>query len=171
MIRKAPRTLGHGGDPIVSVGLELATVGDQADAPPVYQSIDKPDEFSAVSDASVNLPNAITLSGYAATIGWLLGGSPLLAIYGIAADEADGRVARATGQTSDYGGLLDWAVDITLTGLVLARLGWTWLLVVVTPMQAYLRQRGFRPVIGSSRAVFTIVALLTGAPPLGATPL
>jgi len=114
------------------------------------------------SDARINLPNAISLSGYASTIYWLGGGHPGFAIYGLVADEADGRVARATKQTSEYGGLLDWAIDITLTGLVLSKLGWTWGLLLVTPAQAYLRQRGYRPTVGSARALFTVIALLKG---------
>src|SRR5258706_9841385 len=85
------------------------------------------------STAKLNWPNAITLAGYAATLAWLAGGPWWLAVAGIAADEVDGRVARATGETSEYGGLLDWAVDLTLTGLVLPRLGWTWMLLAVTP--------------------------------------
>lgn len=164
MIRRAPKRLSHGPladlevEPEVRVG--RAVTGKQDIA--LNGDAKSPNLFSEPSDASVNLPNAITISGYAATIAWLGGAHPAFAIYGIVADEADGRVARATGETSDYGGLLDWAVDITLTGLVLARLGWTWALLGITPMQAYLRQRGYRPTVGSTRAVLTLYAIIRG---------
>jgi hypothetical protein len=152
LFRRAPRELSHGPgtESDASLGrLELA-LDDGAPAEP--------------RPSLVNAPNIISLSGYAATLGWLAGGPPLLAVLGLVADEADGRVARELGQTSDFGGLLDWGIDITLTGLVLARLGWTWALLFVTPAQVYLRNAGFRPTIGSARAAFTIISLLRGAP-------
>jgi phosphatidylglycerophosphate synthase len=115
------------------------------------------------SDARLNLPNAVTLGGYAATIGWLGGGPGWLAVAGLVADEADGRIARATGQESRFGSLLDWAVDLSLTALVLWKLGWAWALVAVLPVQVYFRDSGWRPAIGSARAAFTIAALVKGA--------
>lgn len=108
------------------------------------------------------LPNVISLAGYACTIGWLAGGGWGLAIAGILADELDGRVARATETQSDRGGLLDWAIDVTLTGMVLMKMGWSWLLLAVTPIQVYLRDSEYRPPVGSARAAFTVIALLKG---------
>ena len=107
----------------------------------------------------VNVPNAITLAGYALTVGWLLGGPWWMAGLGLIADEADGRVARATGQTSEFGSLFDWAVDLTLTGLVLNRVGALWALPPVTVGQVYLREKDWRPPVGSARAGLTLYAL------------
>jgi hypothetical protein len=118
----------------------------------------------APSTARLNAPNAITMAGYGATLVWLAAGPAFwpLAVAGLAADEVDGYVARATDETSEYGSLLDWAVDISLTGLVLAKLGMPWLLLAVTPLQVYLRERGWAPRFGSWRAVFTLVAIGKG---------
>lgn len=109
--------------------------------------------------SKLNLPNAITLSGYAMTIAWLMGASPWWAVGGLLADEVDGRVARATGTTSEFGGLLDWGVDLTLTGVVMERAGLLPWLPVVTTGQVYLKEKGFRPSIGSARAVATLYEL------------
>jgi hypothetical protein len=61
---------------------------------------------------------------------------------------------------SELGSLLDWAVDLTMTGLAAARAGLLWLLPLVTVAQAWLRARGRRPAFGSARAAFTLVAIL-----------
>lgn len=114
------------------------------------------------STARFNLPNAITLSGYGATIAWLAGGPWWLAVYSLVADEIDGEVARSTGQTSNFGSLLDWAVDLSLTALILVKLGAPWLLLAITPVQVYLRERGWTPSCGSARAFLTVVALAKG---------
>ena len=114
------------------------------------------------STARLNIPNAITLTGYAATIAWLAGGPWWLAVYSLVADEIDGEVARSTGQTSNYGSLLDWAVDLSLTALILVKLGAPWLLLAITPAQVYLRERGWTPSCGSARAFLTVVALAKG---------
>lgn len=107
-----------------------------------------------------NVPNAITIAGYMATLAWLAGAHPGFAVAGIVADEIDGRAARKLGQTSEFGSLLDWGVDLTLTGLTAQRAGLAWTLPVVTPAQVYLRERGQRPAVGSARAAFTAIALL-----------
>jgi hypothetical protein len=119
-------------------------------------------QTSAPEPSVANLPNAITLAGYAASVGWLAGGPPWLAILGMVADEVDGRVARATGTASEFGSLLDWGVDLTLTGLAADRAGMLWLLPFVTPIQVQMRNEGSRPPIGSARALFTAAALLRG---------
>jgi len=113
----------------------------------------------AKSSFAVNAPNAISLGGYAATIAWLGGAPWYWAIAGIAADDVDGHVARKTNTATPYGSLLDWAIDVSLTGLVLVKLGCPWLLLVVTPFQVYLRETGWSPKFGSARALFTILAL------------
>lgn len=109
---------------------------------------------------ALNAPNVITLGGYVATIAWLMGASKAWGVVGLIADEVDGRVARATKTATDYGSLLDWATDLTLTGAVAYKANLLWSLPPVTAIQAYLRQEGVAPAVGSARAVYTIIALL-----------
>jgi len=108
-----------------------------------------------------NLPNAVTLGGYAATLAWIAGGSPWLAAIGLFADEADGPIARKLGQTSDFGSLLDWAVDVALATAIAVKLGGVWLLAApfVIAGQTYLRLEGRAPAFGSARAFLTCVAV------------
>lgn len=108
------------------------------------------------------LPSAITFGGYALSLAWLTGGPAWMGIAGIAADELDGRVARATGQTSEYGSLLDWSVDLSMTALTLGRLGALWALPVVTAAQVYLRDAEWRPTFGSARAALMLYAIGAG---------
>jgi hypothetical protein len=104
-------------------------------------------------------PNVVSIAGYFAAIAYLEGASPWWAIASIAADEIDGRLARATQQTSELGSQLDWGIDVTLTGLFADRLGVLWLLPAVTGAQAYLRSRGTRPTMLSGRALMMLLAL------------
>jgi hypothetical protein len=121
-------------------------------------------------DVRINLPNAITLVGYASAIAWLVGGSPWFAIASIIADELDGRVARATGQETSFGKELDWATDLTLTGAVAMRTGMPYLLPIMTTLQVARHDRGERPPIGSLRAVLMLLSIFGGGfkplPPL-----
>lgn len=112
--------------------------------------------------ARATLPNAITIAGYASSLAWMAGAPWPFALVGLLADEIDGRVARVTGQTSEYGSHLDWAVDLTLTGMAAARCGMVGLctLPVTTAVQAAMREHGVRPSIGSARAAYTVAALL-----------
>lgn len=103
--------------------------------------------------------NTVTLTGYAAALGWLFGGPAWLAWYSIAADELDGRVARFMNEPTEYGGQLDYAVDVTLTGALAIKLGVPWALMFITPAQAYFRYKGDKPVFGSFRAAMMSVAL------------
>jgi hypothetical protein len=109
----------------------------------------------------LTVPHLITIGGYAASLAWVAGGSPWLAVAGLAADEADGRVARLLGQASSLGSALDWAVDLTMTGLAATRLGapWLWILPPVTVGQAMLRARDRRPSFGSARFAITLAAI------------
>lgn len=147
----------------------MTTIGDRLiEATRALMGLPERSRMVAVGAADprppvVNVPNAITVAGYVATLGWLAGGPPALAIAGIVADEVDGRVARATGQTSELGSLLDWGTDLTLTGLTAHRAGLIWTLPIVTPAQVYMRERGMRPTVGSARAAFTAIALLRDA--------
>lgn len=125
-----------------------------APAAPAASSLAPPARRSVI-----NLPNVITLAGFFATLAWLGGASPGWALLGLLADEIDGRVARATGQTSEFGSLLDWTTDVTLTALVMQRLEILWALPPVTAAQVALRKDGWRPPVGSARAVLTLWAL------------
>lgn len=116
--------------------------------------------MSTPFDETVNLPNTITIAGYGATIGWLLGGPSWLAVAGIVADEVDGRAARALGQATSFGSLLDWATDLTLTGLVAQRVGLLPVLPLVTIGQVAMRDAGVSPSVGSARAALTVYALV-----------
>lgn len=108
----------------------------------------------------INVPNAVSIAGYASTIAWLMGAHPAFAIAGIVADEIDGPIARKTGQTTDYGSLLDWGIDLTLTGAVAMKVGLAPLLLAITPVQIWMRQNDIAPTFGSARAALTVYGLL-----------
>ncbi len=108
----------------------------------------------------INVPNAVSLAGYASTIAWLMGAHPAFAIAGIVADEIDGPIARSRGETTDYGSLLDWGIDLTLTGAVAVKVGLTPLLLAITPLQIWMRQNGHAPTFGSARAALTVYGLV-----------
>jgi phosphatidylserine synthase len=91
------------------------------------------------------------------------GASPWTALASITADEADGRIARATGTESEFGSNLDFTIDMTMTGLVAMKLFKSpWPLLLITPAQAYMRSRGYRPKLGSARAVMMLATLAMG---------
>ena len=104
--------------------------------------------------------NGISLAGYALGLWWLGGGPSWAAIASIAADELDGRVARSMGDASCLGGNLDWAIDLTFTGLVAWRLGALWMLPAITAAQAYLRSQRTEPPLMSARGYMMIGALI-----------
>lgn len=105
------------------------------------------------------LPNAVSLAGYVAALLYLKGGHPAWCLASILADEADGRIARAVGQTSEFGGALDWGIDLTLTGLFLERVDLLAALPPVTAAQAYFRSRETRPPVLSARAIVMLYSL------------
>lgn len=109
----------------------------------------------------INLPNAMTLAGIVCSTIWLAGGSGWFALAGLLLDELDGRVARATGQTTALGSQLDWAGDVALNAAVLAKLGapYVYALPPIVVGQAALREEGWRPPVGSARALVTLFAL------------
>lgn len=111
----------------------------------------------------LTLANAITVAGYAATLGWLRTGNVPLAILGLLADEFDGKVARATGTSSELGSALDWGADVASTALILSHMGLAPLAPVALLTQAALRGAGWRPPIGSLRAVLTLAAVAKDA--------
>lgn len=114
----------------------------------------------------INVPNAVSLAGCAATVAWLAGGSVWWLVLGLGLDELDGEVARNLGQTSGFGAQLDWTIDVATVGAIamkLASLGlgtiWLWSLPVVVAIQAYMRNRGQAPAFGSARAAMVLVGL------------
>lgn len=112
-----------------------------------------------LGDARLNLPNSLTLCSLGLGVWWAFGGPWWAAVASVVLDEADGRVARARGECTEFGGMYDWGTDMALTALSLGRLGVPWAIPVVTTAQVILRNRGYRPEIGSARAVL----MLTGA--------
>jgi hypothetical protein len=115
----------------------------QADAGPLIES-----------DATVNLPNALTFASLALGAWWVADGPDWAAVLSVALDEADGRVARATGQESRFGSTYDWAADVALTALSLRKVGAPWPAIpIVATGQVILRERGYRPPVLSARGV------------------
>ncbi len=112
----------------------------------------------------------VTLASYGLGLWWCLGGPAWAAIASIVGDELDGRIARATGTTSERGSALDWGADVALTPLALARLGRDTgheiaalaLAPAILFVQAEMRSRGARPIIGSARAAIMLATLAFG---------
>jgi hypothetical protein len=110
-------------------------------------------------------PTLLTLLGYACSLAWLAGAPMVYGIIGVLADELDGRLARASGTDTRYGGELDYAVDVTLTGLSAVKLLGTpglFVLPVITAVQAGLRTKGERPEFGSMRAALMLLKMAGG---------
>lgn len=105
-------------------------------------------------DPAVNLANALTLGGLALGVWWVYDGPDWAAVASVALDEIDGRVARMTGEESDFGSELDWGTDLALTGLALDKVGAPWPAIpVVTTGQVVLRNARVRPPFLSARAL------------------
>ncbi len=105
-------------------------------------------------DARPNLPNAITFVSLALGAGWAYDGPDWAAVVSVALDEIDGRVARATGQASNFGSSYDWAADLALTALALRKVDAPWPLIpAVATAQVLLREEGLRPPVLSARGL------------------
>jgi len=103
---------------------------------------------------ALNLPNALTLGGLALGVWWIYDGPDWAAVASVALDEIDGRVARATGEETEFGSELDWGADLALTGLALDKVGAPWPVIpVVTTGQVVLRNARTRPPFLSARAL------------------
>lgn len=110
--------------------------------------------------AWANVPNAITLSGYAAGIAWAAGGAPILAVWSVLADELDGVSARNLGVASPIGDRLDWGVDVVMLALVGVKIGLGWVALPALLLgQVVLKERGVAPPFGSTRAAAMAFAL------------
>lgn len=107
--------------------------------------------------AVMTLPNAVTAAGYGLAL-WHLGGGPgWAALASIAADEADGRIARATGQTSIVGSNLDWSTDVALAAAYARKLKVPDPAIVgMAVVQASLRAEDWRPPVLSARALLML---------------
>ena len=101
----------------------------------------------------INLPNAVTLGGYALGLWWVAGGPAWAAIVSIVADEVDGAIARKTGESTEFGSKFDWASDVILTALTLRKLDAPfWTIPAATIGQVALRDKNISPPLGSLRA-------------------
>ena len=142
--------VGHSGSaPLIRDAYGRLYAGERATV--AGAGLGAPLPVSEISTGLVTLPNAVTLLGYCASLAWVAGGPMWLGLLGLVADEADGRLARATGTTSRFGGELDYAVDVTMTGLSAVRalgLPGLALLPIVTSVQAGLRANERRPPFG-----------------------
>lgn len=125
---------------------------------------------AAPDDTTVRPPTAadvVTLASYGLGLWWCLGGPTWAALASIVGDELDGRIARATGTTSERGSALDWGADVALTPLALMRLGREnghekaalYAAPGVLFVQAQLRADSWRPPVGSARAAVMLAAI------------
>ncbi len=119
----------------------------------------------AYQQKRVNLPNVASTAGLACAIAWLCGAGPGYAVASIILDEVDGIIARATGQTSSFGGEYDSAIDMCLQGAVAVKIGQPWILLITVPLSVAQKDDGVRPAFGSWRALGMIYALATGQSP------
>lgn len=120
------------------------------------------DEPLPPAPALASPPNLISLTGYGAGIAWLAGAHPAFAVYSILADELDGVSARNLGVASPVGDRLDWGIDVCMLALVGVRIGMGWVsLPLVLLGQVLLKERGFAPPFGSTRAALIGYALTT----------
>lgn len=119
-------------------------------------------------DPSPTLADLVTVTGYGLGLWWAFGGPTWAGISSIVLDELDGRLARAMGQTSERGSVLDWGADVSLTGASALRLGAATgkpvEALVAAPVllyaQAHLRADGYRPPVGSARAVLMLATMV-----------
>lgn len=114
--------------------------------------------------------DAVTLAGYAFGLWWARGGPAWAALLSCVADEADGRLCRASGTCSAFGSALDWGADVALLPLALDRVAReaelpavAYVAPVVLGFQAAARARGERPAVGSARAVVMLAGVLLEA--------
>lgn len=105
----------------------------------------------------VTLPNAVTAAGYGLALWHLRGGPGWAAVASVVADEVDGRLARAIGQTSIVGSNLDWSTDVALAAAYARKLqvpdpG----IVALAVTQSALRARSWTPPVLSARALLML---------------
>lgn len=117
-------------------------------------------DMGATLGGAITAPNAVTVGGYMAALWWLRGGPQWAAAVSIAADEVDGRLARALGQSSMVGSNLDWSTDVTLAAMTARKLGMPdWAIAGMAITQSTLRSEGWTPPVLSARAVLMIYGM------------
>lgn len=117
------------------------------------------------------LADLVTATGYGLGLWWAFGGPTWAGLSSIVLDELDGPIARAMGQTSERGSALDWGADVSLTGVSALRLGQATgkpvAALAAAPAllygQAHLRGSGYRPPLGSARAVLMLATMAVEA--------
>lgn len=113
----------------------------------------------------------VTVTGYGLGLWWAFGGPTWAGVSSVVLDELDGRIARAMGQTSERGSALDWGADVSLTAVSALRLGQATgqpvAALASAPVllygQAHLRGQGYRPPLGSARAVLMLATMAVEA--------
>lgn len=125
-----------------------------------------------MAEPVLTFADLVTLTGYGLGLYWSAGGPWWAGAASIVADEVDGRLARALGETSTRGRFLDWGADVTLTPAAFGRLGrevgvGPGLGLAVAPVallaQAHLAAEGRRPPVGSLRAVGMVAGMVAHA--------
>lgn len=100
--------------------------------------------------------NAVSLAGTAATVAWLHGGHPALALLGLAADAVDGSIARRAPQGATQTGMvLEAVADVSLNAVMLGRLDAAWAIPIAVPLQVVGKRAG----VGSLRVALTAALL------------
>lgn len=138
------------------VGADIVRAGDDSPFPASFNR-------GPSGEGSVfNIPNLMSLAGYAAGLAWIVGYGPGWALLSIVLDELDGKVARDLNQTSAFGAELDIAVDWSLAALVGVRIGTWWAMPAMLGFQVWQHQKGQSPPVGSARALGMIYAIARG---------
>lgn len=143
---------------------ELAVVPQAAPA----NELATPPEAILAKGTSISLADMMTLVGYGLGIWWSAGGPDWAAFASMGLDELDGSVARWRGTAGPSGAALDWGADVALTPLALARLARDIdepaIATVGAPLilaaQAKMKGGGFRPRVGSARAMVMLATIL-----------
>lgn len=127
-----------------------------------YLGFENMDRLIEREHPHLNIPNTVTVLGLGAGALWLAGFCWGWGIASIIADEIDGPIARATGQTSEYGANLDFYGDMAMLGAVVMKLNAPWLIPVLVPYLA--AQKTDEPYDGqlSARAVLMLAAIGLG---------
>mgnify|MGYP003430970546 FL=1 len=100
--------------------------------------------------------NAVSLAGAAATVAWLHGGHPALALVGLAADAIDGTIARREPLGATQTGMvLEAVTDVSLNAVMLGRLDAAWAIPLAVPVQVVGKRAG----VGSLRVALTAALL------------
>lgn len=100
--------------------------------------------------------NAVSLAGAAATVAWLHGGHPALALVGLAADAIDGTIARREPLGATQTGMvLEAVTDVSLNAVMLGRLDAAWAIPLAVPLQVVGKRAG----VGSLRVALTAALL------------